>query len=109
MNISIIGSGYVGLVTGLCLAEKGHNVVCYDINNKIVDRINNCTPHFFEPGLKTLLRKNLNSKRFTANILDKNTYFNSNVIIIAVGTPTKRRNIDLSQVKKSLIHIAKRI
>ena len=109
MNICIIGSGYVGLVSGLCLAEKGHNVVCYDLNNKIVDKINNGTPHFFEPGLKTLLKRNLNSKRFTAKILDKNTYFNSNVIIIAVGTPTKRRNIDLSQVKKSLIHIAKRI
>ena len=109
MHISVIGSGYVGIVSGLCLAEKGHNVICFDQNKKIVDKINNSSPHFYEPGLKKLLKKNLTNKRFKAELVDNNTIFNTEVIIVAVGTPTKSTNIDLSQIKKASIQIAKSI
>ena len=50
MNVSIMGTGYVGLVTGACLAEKGHNVVCVDVDASKVERINRGDPPIFENG-----------------------------------------------------------
>lgn len=61
MKVSILGTGYVGLVTGACLAEKGHDVVCIDVDPDKVDRINRGDPPFFESGLEALLRKNIGS------------------------------------------------
>ena len=52
MKISIIGTGYVGLVTGVCLSIKGHNVTCYDRDKNVVDSLNKCEPMFYEKGLK---------------------------------------------------------
>ena len=57
MNVSIIGTGYVGLVTGACLAEKGHDVVCVDVDQAKVDRINRGESPIFEPGLDELLAR----------------------------------------------------
>ena len=65
MKIDIIGLGYVGLVSGLCLANKGHIVTCYDINKLTVNKVNKIEPHFFEPGLKEILKKNILKKHFT--------------------------------------------
>jgi len=59
MKICVLGSGYVGLVTGTCFAEKGHEVYCIDIDPKKVDLISKGTPPFFEPGLGQLLKKNI--------------------------------------------------
>lgn len=100
MNIAVIGSGYVGLITGLCLAEKGNNVRCIDLNKNIVANINRGIPHFYEVGLKTLLNDQLKSKKFfgltNLNCLD----IDIEIIIIAVGTPSEiTGDIDLSFIK----------
>ena len=57
MNISVIGTGYVGLVSGVCLAEKGHNVTCVDIDKDKVDKINSGIPPIHEKQLDQLLKK----------------------------------------------------
>ncbi|MEN8247254.1 MAG: 3-hydroxyacyl-CoA dehydrogenase NAD-binding domain-containing protein, partial [Thermodesulfobacteriota bacterium] len=57
MNISVIGTGYVGLVSGACLAEKGHRVVCVDIDQEKVDMVNKGIPPIHEKGLAELLTK----------------------------------------------------
>ena len=57
MNVAIIGTGYVGTVTGACFAELGHNVVCVDIDRSKVDLINAGIPPIHEPGLSELLEK----------------------------------------------------
>lgn len=60
MRISVIGAGYVGLITGLCLAEKGYQVICVDLDQEKVERINHKIPPIHEKGLEELLRKNIN-------------------------------------------------
>lgn len=57
MKISIIGTGYVGLVSGICLAEKGNQVICVDVDQKKVDKINKSIPPIYEKGLEALLKK----------------------------------------------------
>ena len=51
MNVAIVGSGYVGLITGLCLASQGNNVRCIDLNKLIINKVNSGEPHFYEKGL----------------------------------------------------------
>ena len=100
MNIAVIGSGYVGLITGLCLSSKGNNVRCIDVNKKIVEKINNGIPNFHEDGLKKLLNKELNSKRFFSYTKLNKIDFEIDIIIIAVGTPSNiEGEIDLSFIK----------
>ena len=68
MKISVLGTGYVGLVSGVCLAEKGHEVVCVDIDQKKVDLINQGISPIFETGLEDLLKKNMGVRlRATTN------------------------------------------
>ena len=64
MNIAVIGTGYVGLITGICLAFKGHKVIAVDINQSVVEMINSQTPHIYEEGLKDLLQQVIKSKGF---------------------------------------------
>jgi UDPglucose 6-dehydrogenase len=61
MKVSVAGTGYVGLVSGVCLAEKGHQVICIDIDEQKVDKINNGLPPIYEEGLEELLKKNVGS------------------------------------------------
>jgi UDPglucose 6-dehydrogenase len=99
MNISIIGTGYVGLVSGVCLAEKGHNVVCVDIDQDKIDKINSGIPTIHERNLEELLKKNIGSDfRATSDL--KQAVMNSDLSIIAVGTPFDGEVIDLSFIKK---------
>jgi UDPglucose 6-dehydrogenase len=100
MNISIIGTGYVGLVSGVCLAAKGHHVTCYDNNNGIVDSLNNGIPTIHETGLQEILTSVLNEQRFVARLISNETRFDSELVIIAVGTPSENGKIDLSYVKQ---------
>jgi len=100
-NISIIGTGYVGIVTGVCLAEKGFNVNCIDIDNKKIDLINKGIPPIYEEGLETLLKKNVvNGRLIASNDLDQ-AIKKSDMSIITVGTPFDGKRIDLIQVKNS--------
>ncbi|MFA5349903.1 MAG: UDP-glucose/GDP-mannose dehydrogenase family protein [Candidatus Omnitrophota bacterium] len=87
MNISIIGSGYVGLVTGACFAELGNKVICADNNARKISLLKNGIVPIYEPGLEEMVRLNLKNKRlkFTSSI--RAAVKASEVIFIAVGTP----------------------
>src|SRR4030067_2241999 len=89
MHISIIGTVYVGLVTGICFAEFGLNVTCVDNNEKQIKLLKKGVVPFYEPGAEELLQRNLKAGRmhFTANIAD--AVDNALVIFIAVGTPPR--------------------
>jgi UDPglucose 6-dehydrogenase len=87
MKISIIGSGYVGLVTGTCLAELGNKVICADNDAKKITALKKGIVPIYEPGLEGLIKANVKKKRlvFTSSI--KDAVRNSEIIFIAVGTP----------------------
>ena len=70
MKIAVVGTGYVGLVSGTCFAETGNDVICVDIDQSKVDRLSNGQITIFEPGLEVLFKRNLKEGRlkFTANL-----------------------------------------
>jgi UDPglucose 6-dehydrogenase len=87
LNISVVGTGYVGLVTGTCFADLGVNTTCIDKDKKKIEMLNKGKIPIYEPGLEELVKKNLHEKRlsFTSNISEG--VKNSLVVFIAVGTP----------------------
>jgi UDPglucose 6-dehydrogenase len=98
MNISIVGTGYVGLVSGVCLAEKGHSVVCVDIDKEKVDQINAGEAPIYEDGLSELLKGNI-GKRLSATTSLADAVANSSLTMIAVGTPFDGTAIDVSYIE----------
>jgi UDPglucose 6-dehydrogenase/GDP-mannose 6-dehydrogenase len=98
MKVSVIGTGYVGLVSGVCLAEIGHDVVCVDVDAGKLARILRGEPPIFEEGLPELLRKNLGG-RFTATGDLRAAVLGSDLSLIAVGTPFDGTRIDLGSVR----------
>lgn len=98
MRITIIGSGYVGLVSGVCLAVVGHDVTCVDVRAGVVDQINAGTPPFFEPGLADHLQAVTTAGRFRATLDLAAAVVEAECILIAVGTPSTSDGIDLSAV-----------
>ena len=107
----MIGTGYVGLVSGACFADLGNTVCCVDSDNQKIDKLNNNEIPIFEPGLKELVNKNHESGRlkFTTNLgLAVN---NSDIIFICVGTPTlkKKFSADLTNIYKVAAEISKNI
>jgi len=99
MRVSIVGTGYVGLVSGVCLSELGHTVVCVDVDSNKVAKILDGVPPIFEDGLERLLKKNL-GKRFTASENLRAAVLGSELTLIAVGTPFDGSRIDLSYVRQ---------
>ncbi len=87
MNIVVIGSGYVGLVTGTCFAEVGNNVICVDNNKEKIDKLNNGIIPIYEPGLERLVERNVKEGRLTFTTDIKDAVEKSLICFIAVGTP----------------------
>ncbi|MFD1020140.1 UDP-glucose dehydrogenase family protein [Thalassobacillus hwangdonensis] len=87
MNIAVIGTGYVGLVTGVCLSDLGHNVTCIDIDEKKVEKLNNGKSPIYEEGLEELLEKNLRQERLTFTTDYTRGLAQKQLVYIAVGTP----------------------
>ncbi|MFQ5769340.1 MAG: UDP-glucose dehydrogenase family protein [bacterium] len=106
MHISVIGTGYVGLVTGTCFAEFGNNVICVDVDEEKINNLNRSKLPIYEPGLEDLVLKNTKEGRLTFTTNVKQAVQNSLVIFIAVGTPPKD---DGSTEMKFVENVAKEI
>lgn len=108
LKITIIGSGYVGLVTGACLADLGHQVVCVDNNPQKIQKLKQGIVPFYEPGLQELVRINFSEGRLCFTDSIKEGVNHGLVIFIAVGTPPKEDTgeADLSAVEKVSKEIA---
>src|SRR6186713_1663379 len=107
MNISIIGSGYVGLVTGACFADVGHNVICVDNDPKKVESLQAGRVPIYEPGLEDVIHRNVSAQRlrFTGSIQDG--VENSQIVFIAVPTPQQPNgSVDLSFIERVAREIA---
>ena len=98
MKISVMGTGYVGLVSGTCLAERGHQVTCIDIRSEVVQEINAGRPPIHEIGLDNLLRAARDKGMLSATTDAKTAILDSDVTLICVGTPTVDGRMDMSQI-----------
>ena len=99
MKVSVVGTGYVGLVSGVCLAEKGHQVTCVDIDQEKVDKINEAIPPIYERELEELLKKNVPGNLKATTDLPK-AVLETELSLIAVGTPFDGNEIDLKYIKE---------
>ena len=106
MNIAIVGTGYVGLVSGTCFADTGANVTCVDVDEKKVERLNNGEIPIYEPGLDELVAKNVKAGRlkFTSDLAS--VLNDQEIVFSAVGTPPDE---DGSADLKYVLQVAKTI
>lgn len=110
MNIVVVGTGYVGLTSGASFAELGNNIVCVDVNKDKIDNLNQGIIPIYEPGLKELIKRNVDNGRlsFTTNLpqaLEK-----SEVVLIAVGTPSlSDGSVDMTYIKQVAKEIGRHI
>ena len=89
MKLSVIGSGYVGLVAATCFAEMGNDVVCQDIDGEKISALESGKVPIFEPGLEDLIKKNVGAKRLSFTVDFEKAVLHGEVIFIAVGTPPR--------------------
>jgi len=106
MKIAVVGTGYVGLVTGTCFAESGVTVTCIDNDRKKIEQLNDGSVPIYEPGLESMIRRNVDKKRlFFTSVLSEG-FEGAEVIFIAVGTPPgENGSADL----KHVLEVAKEI
>ncbi|WP_026244717.1 UDP-glucose dehydrogenase family protein [Dasania marina] len=90
MNVVMIGAGYVGLVSGSCFAEFGANVICVDLDQAKIDRLNDGRIPIYEPGLEDLVSRNAQSGRLSFTVDLASSVKQADLIFIAVGTPSRR-------------------
>jgi UDPglucose 6-dehydrogenase len=111
MKICFIGTGYVGLVSGVCFSDLGNNVICIDKDREKLSRLENGDIPIFEPGLSELVRKNLDAGRLSFSDDLIGSINKSDIVFIAVGTPTAKDGVsaDLSQVFSVAQLISKKI
>jgi UDPglucose 6-dehydrogenase len=110
MNITVVGTGYVGLVTGTCFAESGHRVTCLDIDPKKIELLRAGGIPIYEPGLEELVRRNVREKRLSFTTSYADALDGAEVAFIAVGTPPgETGEADLSYVLSAAAEIAKHL
>jgi UDPglucose 6-dehydrogenase len=110
VNITVIGSGYVGLVTGTCFAESGHVVTCLDIDQKKIDTLNAGGVPIYEPGLEELVRRNVREDRLSFTTSYAEGMRSAEVVFISVGTPPgENGEADLSYVLQAAAELAKHL
>ncbi|GMQ94865.1 MAG: UDP-glucose 6-dehydrogenase [Acidimicrobiia bacterium] len=103
MNITIIGTGYVGLVTGACLSDLGHAVKCLDVDEQKIRRLQEGKVPIFEPGLEELINRNAAASRLMFTTSYEDAIPNSDAVFIAVGTPSSNTGeADLSYVDSAV-------
>ena len=110
MKISVIGTGYVGLVNGACLSEMGHDVVCIDIDEGKINNLNNGIISIYEPGLEEIVKRNkINNRLFFTTNYD--SIKDSHLVYIAVGTPCIEGSIEVNMqyVETALKNVANHI
>ncbi|MEL7454788.1 MAG: UDP-glucose 6-dehydrogenase, partial [Pseudomonadota bacterium] len=90
MKITMIGTGYVGLVSGACFADFGHVVTCVDKNVEKIDQLNAGEIPIYEPGLERLVRTNVDEERLFFTTESEAAIANADAVFIAVGTPSRR-------------------
>ena len=111
MNITMLGTGYVGLVSGTCFSEFGFDVCCVDKDKDKINNLKNDIIPIYEPGLQNLVKKNKNSGRLSfSNDIDQNIK-KADIVFIAVGTPSRRGDghADLTYVYEAAEKIAKNL
>jgi len=107
MHLTMIGTGYVGLVTGVCLSNTGNDVICYDIMQEKIDTLNNGGCPIYEPGLTELIAKNVQAGRLTFTTDFAEAYRDAQMVFICVGTPTgEDGSTNLEYVMKAAEDIA---
>ena len=100
MKLCMIGTGYVGLVSGVCFSDLGNDVICVDKDNNKINNLKNGKIPIYEPGLEELVKKNIKNNRLNFSTNLKESVRKSDIVFICVGTPTKKNSnsADLSQV-----------
>ena len=98
MKICMIGSGYVGLVSGACFSDLGNTVTCVDNNKEIIDKLNKGIIPIYEPGLQELVERNIEKKRLIFSNDISSSIKKSDILFICVGTPTKNNKANLKYV-----------
>ncbi len=111
MKLCMIGTGYVGLVSGVCFADLGNDVICVDKDNNKINNLKKGITPIYEPGLEELVLKNYKNKRLNFSTNLKESIKKSDIVFVCVGTPTKRNSnsADLSQVYSVAKEISKSI
>jgi len=111
MKLCMIGTGYVGLVSGACFSDLGNDVICVDKNENKINKLKDREIPFYEPGLEELVFKNYKNKRLNFSTDLKNSVKKSDIIFICVGTPTKKSGsaADLSQIYEVVKEISSSI
>ena len=108
MNVAMIGTGYVGLVSGACFAEFGVNVTCVDKDSERIEKLISGVIPIYEPGLEELVASNMKRDRLSFTTDTRSAVENADIVFIAVGTPTRRGDghADLSYVQQAAREIA---
>ena len=111
MKLCMIGTGYVGLVSGVCFSDLGNEVICVDKDEAKIDNLKKSIIPIYEPGLEELVLKNYKNKRLKFSTNLKDSIKKSDIIFICVGTPTSKNGstADLSQVFSAAKEISKSI
>lgn len=109
MNISIIGAGYVGLISSLCFSHVGHKVICYDHKKKVIQNLNNYKLSIYEKNAEKYLKKYLGKKFFPTSNFEEIINYDTDIVIIAVGTPDSGGQINLNFIENALKNVAKKL